>query len=302
MRPPAGPSARPFDTAAEVWDASFSPDGRLIVTAGLDGTARLWEIGRGESRPDRPRGPYARTGESTASRTGGVYTRLCHATIDRTGSRVLISGDRLARLVDVDTGEPIGRPMTQQDWSQDTIAAFSPDGRRIAIGESRRRPLRGGEGRRLRGRSAGPRMRRRAGRSRSCYHTSAGSPPWPSAPTARCWPPSRCKRHGPALGYRDRDTDRPAVRRGRGCTQHGLQPRWPVAGGRARPGKPQAIALGPGHRPGPGRCGALQQQVECLAFSPDGSALAAGSSGWIVRSHRHGHGTGPGQAPPGGTC
>ena len=121
----------PLRHRAEVWDASFSPDGRLIVTAGFDGTAQLWELGRGDLAPigQRPARPNQRVDGIT---DGGVYTKLRHATIDRTGARVLITDDDMARLVDADTGEPIGRPMTEQDWSKDTIAASSPDGRLIA--------------------------------------------------------------------------------------------------------------------------------------------------------------------------
>ncbi len=121
----------PLRHRAPVWDASFSPDGQLIVTAGFDGTAQLWELGRGDLAPigQRALRPNRRVDGTTEQ---GVYDRLCHATIDRTGTRVLISGDHMARLVDVDTGEPIGRPMTEQDWAQDSIAAFSPDGRLIA--------------------------------------------------------------------------------------------------------------------------------------------------------------------------
>ncbi len=131
MRPLACHSPRRFDTKATSGTRRSRSDGRLIVTAGFDGTARLWELGRGDLAPigQRPTLPNQRVDGITEL---AVYKRLCHATIDRTGTRVLISGDHMARLVDVDSGEPTGRPMTQQDWAHDTIAAFSPDGRRIA--------------------------------------------------------------------------------------------------------------------------------------------------------------------------
>jgi WD40 repeat protein len=109
----------------------FSPDGRRIATASSDGTARVWDLGNPDLAPigQRPMRPNLTVDGITL---GEVFFGLCHATIDPGGSRVLISGQRMSRLIDIDTGQPIGRPMTQQDWLPWTIAAFSPDGRRMA--------------------------------------------------------------------------------------------------------------------------------------------------------------------------
>ncbi len=127
--------AAPLRHEREVWDASFSPDGGLVLTASQDGTAGLWELGPGGIVPigERP-GPPG--GLVAGSPIHGRHARTLLTAIDRDGSRVLISGDDQIRIVEVESGQPVGPPEMQLGWDTPWAAAFSPDGRRLAIGGS----------------------------------------------------------------------------------------------------------------------------------------------------------------------
>ena len=198
--------------------------------------------------------------------------RLCHATIDRTGARVLISGDHMARLVDVDTGEPIGRPMTQQGWSKDTIAALArmaiSSRRRIAMSSSTRWGMKAFPGRRR-----GPDGAK--GRSKPLLLPFLGwSSVWRSAPTARCLPP----RFEHNVSLWDTETGTRIGQQfdaGSEILSIAFSPdgRLLASGGGKHASRFWDLASGQFR--GDGVRG--KQFVVCLAFSPDGSALAAGS-------------------------
>jgi len=95
-------------------DVEFSADGKRIVTAAGDNTARIWD---------------ARTGAQLAVLAGHTQ-RLWAASFSPDGARVVTaSNDGTARLWDAATGKLIAILQGHEDAV--TIAAFSADGRRI---------------------------------------------------------------------------------------------------------------------------------------------------------------------------
>lgn len=94
--------------------ATFSPEGRRVVTASADGTARLWDAQTGEPRtaPLRHAGPVRSVAFSADGR------RV-----------VTASADSTARVWDAATGRPVGAPLRHEGGVN--AAAFSPDGGRV---------------------------------------------------------------------------------------------------------------------------------------------------------------------------
>jgi WD40 repeat protein len=94
--------------------AAFSPDGRRIVTASADQTARLWDTASGEQ----------------LHVLSGHTETLESAVFSPDGQRIVTaSDDQTARLWDAASGEPLQVLRGHTESLQD--AAFSPDGRRI---------------------------------------------------------------------------------------------------------------------------------------------------------------------------
>jgi WD40 repeat protein len=94
--------------------ASFSPNGKAIVTASWDRTARVWDAATG-----RPVGPWLSHGDAVYAASFSPDNRLI----------VTASRDQTARVWDVATGEPVTPPLKHAaavHW-----AFFSPDGRRV---------------------------------------------------------------------------------------------------------------------------------------------------------------------------
>jgi WD40 repeat protein len=107
----------PQDPAAElvkgaVLEAAFSPDGRFVVTASADGTARIWDVA-----------------------TGRETHKLIHDTIvvgarfSPDGKRVVTTTDYRIYFWDAATGEVIGKPLAHDH--EVASVAFSPDGSRM---------------------------------------------------------------------------------------------------------------------------------------------------------------------------
>jgi hypothetical protein len=100
---------------AATYSAQFSPDGRRVVTASYDNTARVWDAISGKP-----------VGQPMKHKRGVNSARF-----SADGQRVVTaSDDNTARLWDATNGKPIGQPMEHQDSLRS--AQFSPDGQRVA--------------------------------------------------------------------------------------------------------------------------------------------------------------------------
>ena len=107
------------DHSGTVNGASFSPNGQLLVTASVDGKARIWDVG--SQAPSR----VLTHGDVTS-----VDVDMRSAAFSPDGSRVLTaSDDRTARLWDVATGSMLRQYEGHTD--KVTQAAFSRDGSRV---------------------------------------------------------------------------------------------------------------------------------------------------------------------------
>ena len=97
----------------QVWSAEFSPDGKRIVTASLDGTARVWDAATGWPLTERLR------------HRGKVFT----AQFSPDGERVLTaSSDGTGRVWDVPTA-PVPAPAWLPDLAE-TVGGFRLDAQR----------------------------------------------------------------------------------------------------------------------------------------------------------------------------
>jgi WD40 repeat protein len=106
---------KPHSTAA-VNSATFSPDGKRIVTASDDKTLRLWNAQSGKQ-----------IGEPLTGHSGAVNS----AAFSPDGKYIVTgSSDETVRLWDAETGKQIGKPL-QGHTSTVFSVAFSPDGKRI---------------------------------------------------------------------------------------------------------------------------------------------------------------------------
>jgi WD40 repeat protein len=141
-----------------VIEGGFSPDGRFVVTASLDGTAQVWETATGKTNfpplthtdqvlwaefsPDGTRvvtaskDRTARVWDATTGQPVGQALQhglpVNHATFSPNARWVATaSEDRTARLWDSTTGQPVIEPIKMDGVAR--MVAFSPSGRRLAV-------------------------------------------------------------------------------------------------------------------------------------------------------------------------
>jgi WD40 repeat protein/serine/threonine protein kinase len=96
----------------EVEHVAFSPDGRRIVTASKDHTARVWDASTGEA-------------VTPPLRHGHIVSKAAFSPDDR--RVVTASHDRTAQVWEVSSGQPVSPALRHDDPVLD--ASFSPDGR-----------------------------------------------------------------------------------------------------------------------------------------------------------------------------
>jgi len=117
---PLYPSLRGVFSHDGVYVATFSPDGKTVLTGGGDKMARLWDAASGQ-----PTGkPLEHQGNVSA------------VAFSPDGKTILTASDQTARLWDATSGRPLGQPMAHSEWIR--AVAFSPDGKTILTGSSDR--------------------------------------------------------------------------------------------------------------------------------------------------------------------
>jgi WD40 repeat protein len=103
-----------FSHRRNIGTAALSPDGKWVLTASYDATARLWDAATGEP----------------VTELLGHKGRVTAVAFSRDG-KLLVTGstDKTARLWDARTGQPLGKPLHHE--AMVVAVAFSPDGKKV---------------------------------------------------------------------------------------------------------------------------------------------------------------------------
>jgi WD40 repeat protein len=145
------PLGAPLRHQGFLQSAAFRPDGQLVLTGSYDRSARLWEVAAGsQATLLRNEGRSRRQATGFEPTTSSHADELRHAglitvAIFSPDGRNVLTGDweGTARLWDVATGKPIGKPLQVPDPI--TAAVFSRDGKTVVIGTGKHEIQNGGE-------------------------------------------------------------------------------------------------------------------------------------------------------------